>query len=57
MEEDEFLRELYGLVEKHKAWIFYTDEDEGINIMVNHKVIFKGVIDGGVEITNEIKDT
>lgn len=55
--EEEFLSALYKLVEKHKAWIFYTDEDDGVNIMMNRKVIFKGVLDGGVEITNYIKDT
>lgn len=55
--KDVFLSELYLLIKKHKAWIFYTDEDDGVNIMMGSEVIFKGVLDGDIEITNELKDT
>jgi hypothetical protein len=40
-----FLLELSSLLEKHKATIFYTNDDDGIHIETDGKEVFVGWLD------------
>ncbi len=41
-----FLLELSSLLEKNKAAIFYTNDDDGIHIEANGEELFVGLLDG-----------
>jgi hypothetical protein len=41
-----FLLELSSLLEKNKAAIFYTNDDDGIHIESNEEELFVGFLDG-----------
>jgi hypothetical protein len=41
-----FILELSSLLTKHKATIFYTNDDDGIHVESNGEEVFKGFLDG-----------
>lgn len=52
-----FLLELSSLLEKNKATIYYTNDDDGIHIESNGEEIFVGYLseaDAGKELYNNV---
>ncbi len=52
-----FLLELSSLLERHKATIFYTNEDDGIHIESNGEELFVGFLsenDAGKELYKNV---
>lgn len=52
-----FILELSSLLEKHKATIFYTNDDDGIHIESNGEEVFVGHLDcenAGKELYNNV---